>query len=290
MAIAATIGLATGTPGAFARQASPGATSPEPTSPETLVPDAPGQPDPALIGLSPADGLVQRLETTPLPVGQPVSGVTPRQDRGGYIAKVLERTPVFDAPGGTRMIWTAQTTSMHTGNATRLMIIKARFDATGKAWLGVQLPVRPNGLIGWVAADTVRIEFTDVFVRVRLRARTVSVYRHGELWSRTRSVIGAARTPTPRGTFAVYETASQGSNPNAYLGPWALHLTSFSNVLKNYGGGPGRVAIHGRGPESIEEAKLGTAKSHGCVRTPNTFVSWLREHALPGTPVQITEY
>ena len=95
-------------------------------------------------------------------------------------------------------------------------------------------------------------------------------------------------TPTPPGEFALYEIARQGS-PKDFLGPWALHLTAFSNVLTNYGGGPGRVAIHGRGPASILDAPLGAAGSHGCVRIPNDVVTWMHARTPVGTPVRITQ-
>jgi lipoprotein-anchoring transpeptidase ErfK/SrfK len=57
-------------------------------------------------------------------------------------------------------------------------------------------------------------------------------------------------------------------------------------VLESYGGGPGRVAIHGRGGASLRDP-LGSARSHGCVRIPNRAVAWLAERAAPGTPVDI---
>jgi lipoprotein-anchoring transpeptidase ErfK/SrfK len=39
-------------------------------------------------------------------------------------------------------------------------------------------------------------------------------------------------------------------------------------VLDDYGGGPGRVAIHGRAGASLLDP-LGTARSHGCIRIDN---------------------
>lgn len=231
--------------------------------------------------------LATRLDQ-PLAPGRSVPDVAPRQDRGAYVAKLLERTPVRNAPGGDRRVWTADTTSLHTGNATRLTIMRAQFDAAGQPWLEVQLPVRPNGTTGWIPADQAEIRRTPWFVRVRLRTRQVTVYRDGRLQRRSRAVIGASATPTPRGTFAIYEIAKQ-RGPNDFLGPWALHLTSFSDVLKNYGGGPGRAAIHGRGPTSIREAALGSARSHGCIRVPNALISWMSTRTLAGTPFRITD-
>ncbi|MBC7461240.1 MAG: L,D-transpeptidase, partial [Thermoleophilia bacterium] len=53
-----------------------------------------------------------------------------------------------------------------------------------------------------------------------------------------------------------------------------------------------RVGIHGRGGESLQDA-LGTASSHGCVRTDNATVNRLvRLIGLPnllGVPVVITQ-
>lgn len=231
--------------------------------------------------------LAERLEGPPLPPSQSVPRVAPSVERGGYTAKILEETAVVAGPGSRRRVWTAGTTSMHTGNATRLSVQQARFDADGRAWLGVQLPIRPNATLGWVPADVVTIEHTGWYLRIRLADRSLSAYDGGRLRVRVRGVIGAPSTPTPTGLFAVYEIAKQNS-PRDYLGPWAIHLTSFSNVLKNYGGGPGRVAIHGRGPQSIADAPLGAAASHGCVRISNDAVSWLRTRTAPGTPVRIT--
>ncbi len=53
------------------------------------------------------------------------------------------------------------------------------------------------------------------------------------------------------------------------------------------GGGPGRIAIHGRGGASLLNP-LGSAASHGCIRIDNGPVSWLATHVPQGAPVQIT--
>jgi hypothetical protein len=68
--------------------------------------------------------------------------------------------------------------------------------------------------------------------------------------------------------------------------PAALHRTAHSDVLEDYGGGKGRVAIHGRsGP--LRADPLGSARSHGCVRIDNADVAWLARRATEGTPVEI---
>jgi lipoprotein-anchoring transpeptidase ErfK/SrfK len=59
-----------------------------------------------------------------------------------------------------------------------------------------------------------------------------------------------------------------------------------SNVLESYGGGPGRVGIHGRAGESLKDP-LGSARSHGCVRVDNDQIAWMAAHVPAGTPVRI---
>ena len=98
-------------------------------------------------------------------------------------------------------------------------------------------------------------------------------------------MIGAPGTPTPRGLHAIYERNRQ-ADPGGFLGPWSLSLTALSNVLESFGGGPGRVAIHGREGASLRDP-LGSARSHGCIRISSRAVTWLARHAPPGTPVEM---
>lgn len=219
--------------------------------------------------------------------GASIGRVRPRQVAGSYVAKVLFRVPARRSPGRGRVVWSVSAESLHSRNATQLMVLAARRDARGRPWLKVQLPIRPNGTTGWIPADAALVRHTGWFVRVRLRSRTVSVFRAGRRVRRVRAVIGLSRTPTPQGFFALYEKARL-SDPRDFLGPWALHLTAFSKVLYNFGGGPGRVAIHGRGPESRADAALGSAASHGCIRVNNRPIRWMAGHLPAGTPVRIT--
>ena len=67
--------------------------------------------------------------------------------------------------------------------------------------------------------------------------------------------------------------------------PFALALSARSNVLQEFAGGPGQVAIHG---VANLAGTLGTAVSHGCVRLANRSISWLAARIGPGVPVTIT--
>jgi lipoprotein-anchoring transpeptidase ErfK/SrfK len=113
----------------------------------------------------------------------------------------------------------------------------------------------------------------------------VTVYRDGQRQRSFQAVIGKDATPTPRGLYAIYEKLAQ-PDPKGFLGPWALHLTAFSDVLFNFGGGPGRVAIHGRDGTSLADP-LGSSASHGCVRVDDVNIIWMA-HVIPlGTPVLV---
>ena len=58
-------------------------------------------------------------------------------------------------------------------------------------------------------------------------------------------------------------------------------------MLDDYGGGPGRVAIHGRGAASLADP-LGSARSHGCIRVDNAAIRFLARVLVPGVPVRIS--
>ena len=57
-------------------------------------------------------------------------------------------------------------------------------------------------------------------------------------------------------------------------------------MLLNYGGGPGRVAIHGRDGASLADP-LGSSLSHGCVRVDDANIIWMARVIPLGTPVLI---
>ena len=148
------------------------------------------------------------------------------------------------------------------------------------------LPIRPNHTTGWIPRDNVTLLSTRYWTTVDKRARTVTIYRNGKLVERFRAVIGKPATPTPDGLAAIYERDPQ-PDPHGFLGPWALPLTIFSNVLFNFGGGPGRVAIHGRDGASLSDP-LGSARTHGCIRIDNGPIDWMAARLPQGAPVQIT--
>lgn len=222
------------------------------------------------------------LQGTP---GTTVRAVAPSVARGAWIAKLLRGADVRGAPGAGHVVAHVAPATMYVRAATRLLVTAARYDRRGALWLEVALPTRPTGARGWIAAAATRVDHTRWFIRISTARRELRAYAGGRLRLRVRAVVGAPATPTPRGLFAIYEKTAQ-ADPSGFIGPWALHLTAFSNVLFEFGAGRGRVAIHGRGPAALGDP-LGSARSHGCVRVENGVVQWLRTRVGAGTPVRI---
>jgi lipoprotein-anchoring transpeptidase ErfK/SrfK len=220
--------------------------------------------------------------------GQANGGVAspPGRLTGADVAKVVAVAAVRPGPGSGPIVRLLATRTSWSGSPQQLLVLGARRGADGREWLQVRLPGRPNGSAGWISRDTVLVHHVRWWIDVSLRHRLVRVFRDGALIRRTRAVVGAPQTPTPTGLFAVYEPIAQPGGGSRFVGSWVLHLTAFSNVLENYGGGPGRIAIHGRGGASLADP-LGTARSHGCVRLANADVDWLARTVVPGTPVLI---
>jgi lipoprotein-anchoring transpeptidase ErfK/SrfK len=169
-----------------------------------------------------------------------------------------------------------------TGERTTLPVIGHATATDGMSWLRVMLPGRPDGSTGWIAKAGTRLLVTGWRVSVDLGARRVTVYRDGRRVRAFQAVVGKPSTPTPTGHFFVEETVEM--QPGEADGPFALALSARSNVLQEFEGGPGQIAIHGR--EGLG-GTLGRAESHGCIRLATASIDWLAARIGPGTPVTI---
>jgi lipoprotein-anchoring transpeptidase ErfK/SrfK len=220
------------------------------------------------------------VPATPEPISRPS-----RAD-GSTVARIVAPSFARARVRSQRRGWRIGTQTVWSGQPQTLLVL----DSTAyqrRQWLKVLLPVRPNGSTGWVPRDRVALARSRYWIDVRTSARTVIVYRDGKRVRHFGAVVGAPATPTPTGLAATYERNRQ-PEPDGFLGPWAMPLTILSNVLENYGGGPGRVGIHGRGGASLQDP-IGSARSHGCIRVDNDDVAWLATRIPAGTPVRIRD-
>jgi lipoprotein-anchoring transpeptidase ErfK/SrfK len=231
------------------------------------------------------DGAPSSAQPAPTPGAVPALAIAPpSRAEGATVARIVEATKARRTPESAVRARRVSTQTAWSRQPQTLLAL-ASTTVGGQEWVDVLLADRPNGSTGWVPRDSVVLEHTPYWVDVRTGSRRVTVYRSGRRVRSFRAVVGARRTPTPPGLAAIYEHNRQ-PDPRAFLGPWALSLTSLSNVLESYGGGPGRVAIHGRAGASLRD-RLGTARSHGCVRVNNADVTWMAAKVPAGTPVDV---
>jgi lipoprotein-anchoring transpeptidase ErfK/SrfK len=161
-------------------------------------------------------------------------------------------------------------------------VLGARLDdGCRPSWYHVQLPMRPNGITGWVRASDVVEHELHVRIVVDLSSRLVMLYRGATRVLVTPATIGAPSTPTPTGRYFVNQKLL-APDPLGPFGPAALGISAFSPVLQDWAQG-GPIAIHGTNTPSL----LGSPISHGCVRVSNDVINRLWELVPAGTPVLI---
>jgi lipoprotein-anchoring transpeptidase ErfK/SrfK len=149
------------------------------------------------------------------------------------------------------------------------------------AWYRVQLPIKPNGIVGYVRARDVDLGTVRTRITVDLSERLLTFYRAGHARMRIRVGIGSADTPTPTGSFYVNQRVLE--DPSGPYGPGAIGISAYSTVLTWWAQG-GPVAIHG----TNRPWTIGRAASNGCIHVQNTILRRLFRMTPAGTPVVIT--
>jgi lipoprotein-anchoring transpeptidase ErfK/SrfK len=161
-------------------------------------------------------------------------------------------------------------------------VLAERVDVHCRArWLRVQLPLRPNGAAGWVAAAEVTLARVRTRIVIDVSARRVTFYRDGREVLHATAAVGSSATPTPLGSFYVNQRLVPQDTTGPF-GPGAIGISAFSNVLTGWTQG-GPIAIHG----TNQPWSIGHAVSNGCVRVRNAIVRKLFRLAYAGTPVVI---
>jgi lipoprotein-anchoring transpeptidase ErfK/SrfK len=204
------------------------------------------------------------------------------------LARLRTKHPARDAPGPEgRLLAIVAARRPLTGEQTVLPVIAQAQGSDGKPWLEVRLPGRPlRGKVlaptGWIRAMGTVARRTAWHIVVNTTHRRASVFFRGRQVRRFRVIVGKPSTPTPLGEFFVEENVLM---PAAAAGaPYALATSARSGVLQEFDGGPGQIALHGRGNLG---GILGTAVSHGCIRFGGRAITWLADHVPQGAPVTI---
>jgi lipoprotein-anchoring transpeptidase ErfK/SrfK len=199
------------------------------------------------------------------------------------LAMLLGPHTVRAAPGGSSApVRVVPASRPITGGQTVLPVIGRTTTSDGAQWLRVMLPGRPNASTGWIAQRGTVLSATVWHVLVSTSRRRVRVYRRGRLVRSFEAIVGKPSTPTPHGLFFVEESIRM--TPGSAGAPFALALSARSDVLQEFEGGPGQIALHGLARVG---GTLGTAASHGCVRLDEAGIRWMAARIAPGVPVTI---
>jgi lipoprotein-anchoring transpeptidase ErfK/SrfK len=201
-------------------------------------------------------------------------GAQCRPANASWAAVALRPTTAFASPARTPLARFGLKNV--NGARTAFSVLGCRGD-----WLRVELPVRPNGAVGWVRARDVGLARVHARIVVELAARRLRLYRDGRLRIIATVAVGAPSTPTPTGRYYVNQELIP-SDPNGPYGPVALGISAFSDVLTGWAQG-GPIAIHG----TNEPWSIGRAASHGCIRLPNEVLRRVFAQTPVGTPVVI---
>ncbi len=200
----------------------------------------------------------------------PVADVSTGSAAGAVGAEVV----AYDTPGGEAQQAFANPTA--SGVPLTFMVT-----ATTDGWVEVQLPVRPNGTRAWVPAEDVTVYEVAYELRVSTADNTLDLYKDGELTDSFPVATGTGETPTPLGTYYLTELIAP---TNSGYGPFAYGISAFSDVLNEFGGGPGQVGLHG----TDDAGSIGQDVSNGCIRMANDDITRLSDLLPLGTPIEIS--
>lgn len=201
----------------------------------------------------------------PEPAGPPAS----------QSVQLLAPTPLRTAPGGP--VVARLKTKTEFGTTRFLLVVAERGE-----WLGVLAPELPNGTVGWISGRQDVLVFPgDWRVDVSLARRRAVVRSAGRPVLAFPVATGTTTTPTPIGRFAVTDRLRFGAG--SPYGCCALALSGHQPFLPQGWGAGDRIAFHG----TPDEASVGSAASHGCLRARAADVRQLTFLVPLGTPVFI---
>ena len=196
-------------------------------------------------------------------------------------AAVVRRTAVaYRRPGGARL---ARFGPRNVNGAATVFGVLGAVVTPGctPTWYRVQLPMRPNGIVGYVRARDVGLLRVRTRIEVDISRRRVTLFRSGKPVLSATAAVGSSATPTPTGRYYVNQRLIPPDTSGPF-GPGAIGVSAFSNVLTGWTQG-GPIAIHGTNRPS----SIGQPVSNGCIRLPNPVLRRMFAAALVGTPVVI---
>jgi lipoprotein-anchoring transpeptidase ErfK/SrfK len=161
-----------------------------------------------------------------------------------------------------------------------ILAVAMQVGSNHRPWYRISVPMRPNGVMGWIPAASVTLAQTVSEIDVNRGARTIDILWHGRQVWHGQVAIGAPGMETPLGNY--YVTARFVPYDDPFLGVFAVETSGYSKLTEWPGGGV--FGIHGTNAPQL----LGKAVSHGCIRVSNETATKLRQYVPLGTPIVIT--
>ncbi len=153
--------------------------------------------------------------------------------------------------------------------------------SSGRTWVEIEVPGRPNGRLGWVPRAALGpLERTDSYLMVDRATLTATLFRDGQAIFSAPVGVGKPSTVTPAGHFYVLEKLRTLNAPS--YGPFAIGTSAYAPTLSEWPGG-GVVGIHG----TNEPQLIPGHPSHGCVRMLDADIARLYGLIGLGTPIDI---
>lgn len=149
-------------------------------------------------------------------------------------------------------------------------------------WASIMAGRRPLGG-RWRRQSAIQ---SDTHIVLQLSARTIDVYRQGEVIKQYLVAIGQAEWETPEGTFQVIQTQEYPTWQHPITGeiiPAGKNNPLGSRWIGFLSSRDGEIGFHG----TNEERLIGEAVSHGCVRMLNEDIEDLYTYVEIGTTVTV---
>jgi lipoprotein-anchoring transpeptidase ErfK/SrfK len=214
-------------------------------------------------------GRVASQDAKPAPKKSP--GYTVARIRAGRTIKLRAK------PGGPAVATIGPRTEFGSKRVLAVAEIRGR-------WLGVSVPERPNGKLGWIDGRSSAIDRGRVKISLRadLSERRVELRVGRRVVKRMTVAIGRPGSSTPTGRFAVTDKIP-GNRYGPYYGCCILALSGQQpNTPAGWRGG-NRLAVHGTNSPST----IGAAASAGCLRGSDRDLRTLMRRVPVGTPIFI---
>ena len=102
-------------------------------------------------------------------------------------------------------------------------------DASGRSWLQVRLPVRPNNTTGWVRESALGpLHRVRTWLRIDTEHFRISLLKAGRVVFRAQIGVGQPQWPTPHGEYYIRSRLA-GYGASSFYGPIAFGTSAHSD-------------------------------------------------------------